>query len=234
PKLICYDFLDLALYMELGFCSLLDFTNFLKGKKNQFLGDFQACFLLKQLFLMNLEFFQNKAFHGDIKPANIVFVFEKKNQFGLKFIDFGASSDDMDFFLAYYTPAYVCEKVFLKEIGFSVEEIFYSEVFSSCRSIQNMIIFSSQGNFKDYFKKNQDQQFQIFSKEFQKSHQKLISVFQKVYEKKDLKLNLEQFQEIIKIFNFFDFEGIFESFCQQIQELENFIKQQNQNQKVVK
>ncbi|EAR84055.2 kinase domain protein (macronuclear) [Tetrahymena thermophila SB210] len=117
PQLFFYDETQKKLFMEMGLCSLEDLKKY--SEQTDFcLTDQQTFSILNQLLVAIELFIDQKAFHSDIKPSNIVIRSKlnesNKIQLQLMIIDYGGASFDIEDYWIYYTPAFVCPKLWEK------------------------------------------------------------------------------------------------------------------------
>ncbi|KAL4477090.1 hypothetical protein ABPG72_015403 [Tetrahymena utriculariae] len=111
PQLFYYDETQKKLFMEMGLCSLEDLKKNCEQTGN-YLTDQQTFSILNQLIVAIELFIDQKAFHSDIKPSNIVIRSKINNdnkiQLQLMIIDYGGASFDIEDYWIFYTPAFVC------------------------------------------------------------------------------------------------------------------------------
>ncbi|KAL4430455.1 hypothetical protein ABPG74_013305 [Tetrahymena malaccensis] len=128
PQLFFYDEIQKKLFMEMGLCSLEDLKKYCE-QTDYYLTDEQTFSILNQLIVALELFIDQKAFHSDIKPSNIV-IRSKMNESNkivlqLMIIDYGGASFDIEDYWIYYTPAFVCvqlwEKLLSSDSCFSKE-----------------------------------------------------------------------------------------------------------------
>ncbi|KAL4473653.1 hypothetical protein ABPG74_022517 [Tetrahymena malaccensis] len=194
PSLLGQDIEEQILFIELGLCSLYD-LKIQSDKKNYKVTDDLAYSILINLFqaieslLQNFDKQENKylpLFHSDIKPQNIILTVKnsKENipQIQLLLIDFGGASFQPEDYWSYFTPAFVCPKLWEKLVEskshkefLTWAEIRYAELYAACRSVQFLIL--NQKDQNNLFKK---ENCQDFINSYQKQYPKTCKILENV------------------------------------------------------
>ncbi|EAR92439.2 hypothetical protein TTHERM_00085370 (macronuclear) [Tetrahymena thermophila SB210] len=194
PSLLGQDIEQQILFIELGLCSLYDLKMY-SEKQNYKISDNLAYSILINLFqaieslLQNFDQQENKIlplFHSDIKPQNIILTVKnsKENipQIQLLLIDFGGASFQAEDYWSYFTPAFVCPKLWEKLVNSKSQkefltwpEIRYAELYAACRSVQFLILNQNDQNL---FKKENSQDF---IQSYQKLYPKTCKILEEVY-----------------------------------------------------
>ncbi|KAL4473654.1 hypothetical protein ABPG74_022518 [Tetrahymena malaccensis] len=194
PKLLNYDVDNQILFMELGLCNLYDLKFDSIQNDYEFTDDFTYSILINlfnavESLLQNYnqkEKKQQPLFHSDIKPQNIMLTVKKSEDQQLTtqliLIDYGGASFQLDDYWSYYTPAFVCNKLWQKLVNsknnweyLTWPQVRYAEIYAACRSVQFLLIESLESN--EFKKENIEQFIEIYSKKYPKTCRILENVF---------------------------------------------------------